>query len=73
MYPIKNYSQLSQPMKSLESQALPIKQEQKLNVVMLMVDSLSRASTQRYMNKTYALIENDPDSVIMKVNKIRIL
>ena len=39
----------------------------KFNILMLMIDSLSRASVQRYMNETYAMLEKDPNSFIMKV------
>ena len=40
----------------------------KLNIVMLMIDSLSHASGERYLKKTYERLSNDPDTVILKVN-----
>lgn len=39
----------------------------KLNVLFLMIDSISRASAQRYLNATYQMMAEDPNSVIMKV------
>ena len=41
--------------------------ENKLNVIMLMVDSLSHSNAQRVMNRTYKFLKNDPSSVIMQV------
>ena len=42
---------------------------EELDVVMIMIDSISRASAQRYMNKTYQMLHNDPSSVILKVRE----
>ena len=39
----------------------------KLNIIILMMDSMSRASVQRYMKETYRMLEKDPNSFIMKV------
>ena len=70
MYPIKtdtvetsNRNHLEAPQVKEES-----RHEDELDVIMLMVDSISRGSAQRYMNKTYTMLKNDPNSVIMKVS-----
>ena len=39
----------------------------RLNLLYIMVDSISRASAVRYLNATYKTLDRDPNTVIMKV------
>ena len=39
----------------------------RLNLMYIMIDSISRASAQRYLNATYKALDRDPNTVIMKV------
>lgn len=39
----------------------------RLNLMYIMIDSISRASAQRYLNVTYKSLDEDPNTVIMKV------
>ena len=66
MYPIKTLPKLNEPIKLQQGKNNPMKTG-KLNIVMLMMDSVSHASAKRYLNKTYPFLENDPDTVILKV------
>ena len=67
MYPLnKNKKEKSQEDK-------PTRKPGELDIIMIMIDSISRASAQRYMNKTYQMLEQDPSSVIMKVNLLYFL
>jgi len=50
-----------------EAQKKASKDPDRLNILYLMLDSISRASAQRYLNATYKVIEDDPNSVILKV------
>ncbi|XP_066923745.1 uncharacterized protein [Clytia hemisphaerica] len=54
----------------LEKQTAASQDDNKLNVMYLMIDSISRASGQRYLNETYKMLEEDPNSVIMKGHTI---
>ena len=42
--------------------------KEKLNVIMLMVDSLSNANAQRHLKKTYKFLSEDPNSFVLSVN-----
>ena len=39
----------------------------KLNVIMIMSDSISRSDAERYLKKTYAMLKNSSDSVVLEV------
>ena len=59
MFPVK------EPTNEIHEQAS--RDPNKLNIVIIMVDSVSRGSAQRYLKETYRMIEEDPNSFIMKV------
>ena len=42
----------------------------RLNLMYIMIDSISRASAQRYLNATYKTLDRDPNTVIMKVFRL---
>ena len=42
----------------------------RLNLMYIMIDSISRASAQRYLNTTYKTLDRDPNTVIMKVFRL---
>lgn len=62
MYPVKQNSNEIQQKASLDPN--------KLNIIIVGIDSMSRASVQRYMNESYAMLYNDPNTVIMKITLI---
>lgn len=51
------------------SEKVVTRKDEQLNVIMVMFDSISRSDAQRYMNRTYGMLEKDADSVILKVRK----
>lgn len=69
IYPKKDF--VSKERLRLQKRAY--KDPNKLNVLFLMIDSISRASAQRYLNATYKMLEGDPNSVIMKVTMTKLV
>ena len=62
MYPVKKSPQKGEPpFKNYDAQ------KDKYSVLMVMTDSVSHASAQRYMNKTYKYLQENPHTVILKV------
>ena len=50
-----------------EAQKQASQDPNRLNILYFMIDSISRASAQRYLNATYKALKKDPNSVILKV------
>ena len=57
IYPVHR---LTNNKRLLEKRAEASQDDNKLNVMYLMIDSISRASGQRYLNETYKMLEDDP-------------
>ena len=56
------------PVKSTENKfELYNEKKNKFNILLVMLDSFSHASAQRYLNKTYKHLKENPYSIIMQV------
>lgn len=64
MYPLNKARQNNDKMNDVHRDV------KELDVIMIMIDSISRASAQRYMNETYKMLKDDVNSVILKVNQL---
>ena len=49
------------------NQKLEKKRGENFNIIMIMLESMSNANTQRQMRKTYDYLETDQNTVILKV------
>jgi len=58
MYPLNKARQNNDKMNDVHRDV------KELDVIMIMIDSISRASAQRYMNETYKMLKDDVNSVI---------
>ena len=67
MYPLNKNKKHNNKMKKTKQEKNKTRKPGELDIIMIMIDSISRASAQRYMNKTYQMLEQDASSVILKV------
>lgn len=67
MYPLNKNKKHNNKVKKTKQEKNKTRKPGELDIIMIMIDSISRASAQRYMNKTYQMLEQDASSVILKV------
>ena len=67
MYPLNKNKKQKNKVKKTQQEEDKTRKPGELDIIMIMIDSISRASAQRYMNKTYQMLEQDASSVILKV------